>query len=74
VGFLTNIPLEGCKSLKIFIVLSKQPFFVVPQNRNKDMDRKCKITTYNVHFKNILLYGAEIWTCTKRRVNYKLLR
>jgi hypothetical protein len=33
---------------------------------NKDTDRKCKITIFNMYFKKLLLYGAETWTCTKR--------
>jgi hypothetical protein len=43
---------------------------------NKNIDRKCKITIFNVHFKNILLYGAQTWSCTKRerKVSYKQLR
>jgi hypothetical protein len=36
---------------------------------NKNNDRKCKITIYNMYFKKILLYGAETWTCTKREKN-----
>jgi hypothetical protein len=28
--------------------------------------RKCKTTIYKVYFKKILLYGAEIWSCTKK--------
>jgi hypothetical protein len=30
------------------------------------MGRKCKITIFNVYFKNILLCEAETWTCTVR--------
>jgi hypothetical protein len=33
---------------------------------NKDINRKCKITTYNMFLK-ILLYGAKTWTCTERK-------
>jgi hypothetical protein len=28
--------------------------------------KKCKITIYNIYFKNILLCGAERWTYSKR--------
>jgi hypothetical protein len=34
---------------------------------NKDIDRKWKITIYNVYLKKILLYGAETWTCSWRQ-------
>jgi hypothetical protein len=34
---------------------------------NKDTDRKCKITIFKTYFKKRLLYGNEIWTCTKRQ-------
>jgi hypothetical protein len=33
---------------------------------NKDVDKKCKITKYNVYFKKMILYGAETWECTER--------
>jgi hypothetical protein len=33
---------------------------------NKNIDSVCKTTMYKVYFKKILLYGAEMWTCTKR--------
>jgi hypothetical protein len=33
---------------------------------NKDIDGNCKTTVYKMHFKKMLLYGAETWTCTKR--------
>jgi hypothetical protein len=29
---------------------------------NNDIDRKYKITVYNVSFKKILLYGAKTWS------------
>jgi hypothetical protein len=35
--------------------------------RNRDINNKCKIDTYKVYFKKILLYGAESWTCTKKK-------
>jgi hypothetical protein len=30
--------------------------------RNNDIDRKYKLTVYNVSFKKILLYGAKTWS------------
>jgi hypothetical protein len=34
--------------------------------RNRDINNKCKIDIYKVYLKNILLHGADSWTCTKR--------
>jgi hypothetical protein len=33
---------------------------------NKDVDRQCKVTIFNMYFKKLLLYGAETWTYTER--------
>jgi hypothetical protein len=40
---------------------------------NKDTDGKCKITMFNMCFKNILLHEAETWAYTKREENCKQL-